>query len=129
MKRETAILFMALSLVTPGAVNAAAVAAIFTAANSALVDEEVDDSAQLEAVEREAVVQPDAWKAYQQVLNTVPKNSSTGLKKRYRSLAVSLALKAAMTCSPEALKLLERNDVIEFRVLRLPLSSSCRTAK
>ena len=67
MKHKTAILFMALSLATPGAANAAAVAAIFTAANSALVDEEVDDSAQLEAVERDAVVQPDAWKAYQQV--------------------------------------------------------------
>lgn len=129
MKRETAILFIMLSLATPGAVNAAAVAAIFTAANSASVDEEADDSAQLEAVEREVVVQPDVWKAYQQVLNAVPKNASTGLKNRYRSLAVSLALKAAMTCSPEALKLLERNDVIEFRVLRLPVSSSCRTAK
>lgn len=129
MKRETAILLMALSLATPGAVSAAAVAAIFTAANSASVDEEVDDSAQFEAIERETEVQPDAWKAYQQVLNAVPKNASTGLKNRYRSLAVSLALKAAMTCSPEALKLLERNDVIEFRVLRLPVSSSCRTAK
>ena len=95
----------------------------------ALVDEEVDGSAQFEAVEREAEVQPDAWKAYQQVLNAVPKNVSTGLKNRYRSLAVSLALKAAMACSPAALKLLERNDVIEFRVLRLPFSSSCRTAK
>lgn len=126
MKHKTAILFMALSLATPGAVNAAAVAAIFTAANSALVDEEVDDSAQLEAVERDAVVQPDAWKAYQQVLNAVPKNASTGLKNRYRSLAVSLALKAAMTCSPEALKLLERNDVIEFRVLRSSFTSACR---
>lgn len=129
MKRETAILLMALSLAAPGVVNAAAVAAIITTANSALVDEEVDGSAQFEAVEREAEVQPDAWKAYQQVLNAVPKNVSTGLKNRYRSLAVSLALKAAMACSPEALKLLERNDVIEFRVLRLPFSSSCRTAK
>lgn len=129
MKLETAILFMTISLVTPGAVNAAAVAAIFTAANSALVDEEVDDSAQFEVVEREAVVQPDTWKAYQQVLNAVPKNASAELKNRYRSLAVSLTLKAAMACSPEALKLLERNDVIEFRVLRLPFFSSCRTAK
>ena len=57
---------------------------------------------QLEAVERDALAQPDAWKAYLQVSDAVP---------------------------ADALKLLGRNDVIEFRVLRSSLVSACRTAK
>lgn len=132
MKRITAVLLIAFSLVLPGAANAAAVAAIFTAVNTAAAEaeaEEANNSVQLEALEREVVALPDAWKAYQQVSRTVPVGATLELQNRYRSLAVSLVLKAAMACSPDALRLLERNDVIEFRVLRSSLVSACRTAK
>lgn len=128
MKRNTAILFMALSLALPGVVNASAAAVIFIQ-TAAAAEKEMEDSIQLEAVEREATTQPDAWKAYQQVLSAVPQSAPSVLENRYRGLAVSLALKAAMNCSPEALKLVERNDVIEFRVLRSSLISACKTAK
>ncbi|MBF4821706.1 hypothetical protein ACMFGQ_20615 (plasmid) [Enterobacter hormaechei] len=128
MKRNTAILFMALSLALPGVVNASAAAVIFNQ-TAATAKKEMEDSIQLESVEREAMTQSDAWKAYQQVLSAVPQNAPTVLENRYRSLAVSLVLKAAMNCSPEALKLVERNDVIEFRVLRSSLISACITAK
>ncbi|MCU6194766.1 hypothetical protein [Enterobacter sichuanensis] len=132
MKRTTAVLLIAFSLSLPGAANAAAVAAIFTAVNTAAAEaeaEEANKSAQFEALEREVVALPDAWKAYQQVSRTVPDGATIELQNRYRSLAVSLVLKAAMACSPDALRLLERNDVIEFRVLRSSLVSACRTAK
>ncbi|QLA70615.1 hypothetical protein HWQ17_23690 (plasmid) [Enterobacter pasteurii] len=75
------------------------------------------------------MAQPDAWKAYLQVSDAVPADAPIMLQNRYRSLAISLALKAAMACSSDALKLLERNDVIEFRVLRSSLVSACKTAK
>lgn len=129
MKRTAAILLIAFSLALPGAANAAA---MFTAVNTALAAaeaEEANNSTQLEALEREAVTLPDAWKAYLQVVSAVPRNAPTVLENRYRSLAVSLAIKAAMNCSPDALKLVERNDVIEFRVLRSSLVTACRTAK
>jgi len=84
---------------------------------------------QLEAVERDALAQPDAWKAYLQVSGAAPADAPIMLQNSYRSLAVSLALKAAMDCSSDALRLLNRNDVIEFRVLRSSLVSACRTAK
>lgn len=132
MKRTAAVLLIAFSLAMPGAANAAAVAAIFTAVNTGLAAaeaEEANNSAQFEALEREAVTLPDAWKAYQQVSGTVPEGATIELQNRYRSLAVSLVLKAAMGCSPDALRLLERNDVIEFRVLRPSLVSACRTDK
>lgn len=128
MKRNTAILFMALSLALPGVVNASVAAVIFNQ-TAATAKKEMEDSIQLESVEREAMTQSDAWKAYQQVLSAVPQNAPTVLENCYRSLAVSLVLKAAMNCSPEALKLVERNDVIEFRVLRSSLISACITAK
>ncbi|SAI38502.1 Uncharacterised protein [Enterobacter hormaechei] len=128
MKRTAAVLLMTLSLATPGAVNAAAAAVIFNQA-AAAAKTEMENSIQLEAVEREATADPDAWKAYLRVLSVVPRNAPTVLENRYRSLAVSLALKAAMACSPDALRLLERNDVIEFRVLRSSLVTACRTAK
>ncbi|MDV0787435.1 hypothetical protein VC623_22780 [Citrobacter amalonaticus] len=128
MKRTAAVLLMALSLTTPGAANAVAAAVTFNQA-AAAAKTEMENSIQLEAVEREAMAHPDAWKAYLRVLSVVPRNTPTVLENRYRSLAVSLALKAAMACSPDALKLLERNDVIEFRVLRSSLVSACRTAK
>lgn len=128
MKRTTAVLLMVLSLATPGAVNAAAAAVIFNQA-AAAAKTEMENSIQLEAVEREATAHPDAWKAYLRVLSVVPRNAPTVLENRYRSLAVSLALKAAMACSPDALRLLERNDVIEFRVLRSSLVTACRTAR
>lgn len=134
MKRTTAVLLIAFSLSLPGAANAAAVAAIFTAVNTAAAEaeaeaEEANKYAQFEALEREVVALPDAWKAYQQVSRTVPDGATIELQNRYRSLAVSLVLKAATACSPDALRLLERNDVIEFRVLRSSLVSACRTAK
>lgn len=130
MKRTTAVLLIAFSLALPGAANAAAVAAIFTAANTAAAEaEEANNSVQLEALEREVVALPDAWKAYQQVSRTVPDGATIELQNRYRSLAVSLVLKAAMACSPNALRLLERNDVIEFRVLRSSFVTACRTAR
>ncbi|ENO0293414.1 hypothetical protein ACAD15_004516 [Enterobacter bugandensis] len=128
MKRTAAVLLTTLSLAIPGAVNAAAAAVIFNQA-AAAAKIEMEDSMQLEAVEREATANPDAWKAYLRVLSVVPRNAPTVLENRYRSLAISLALKAAMACSPDALKLLGRNDVIEFRVLRSSLVSACRTAK
>ena len=109
-------------------VNASAAAVIFNQ-TAATAKKEMEDSIQLESVEREAMTQSDAWKAYQQVLSAVPQNTPTVLENCYRSLAVSLVLKAAMNCSPEALKLVERNDVIEFRVLRSSLISACITAK
>jgi hypothetical protein len=132
MKRTTAVLLIAFSLSLSGAANAAAVAAIFTAANTAVAEaeaEEANNSVQFEALEREVVALPDAWKAYQQVSRTVPAGATIELQNRYRSLAVSLVLKAAMVCSPDALRLLERNDVIEFRVLRSSLVTACRTAR
>ncbi|HAS1003742.1 TPA: hypothetical protein I3768_003806 [Enterobacter cloacae] len=128
MKRTAAVLLMMLSMATPGAVNAAAAAVIFNQA-AAAAKTEMENSIQLEAVEREATADPDAWKAYLRVLSVVPRNAPTVLENRYRSLAVSLALKAAMACSPDALRLLERNDVIEFRVLRSSLVTACRTAR
>lgn len=128
MKRAAAVLLMAFSLATPGAVNGAAAAVILNQA-AAAAETEMENSMQLEAVEREATAHPDAWKAYLRVLSVVPRNAPTVLENRYRSLAVSLALKAAMNCSPDALRLVERNDVIEFRVLRSSLVTACRTAK
>lgn len=128
MKRTAAVLLMMLSMATPGAVNAATAAVIFNQA-AAAAKTEMENSIQLEAVEREATADPDAWKAYLRVLSVVPRNAPTVLENRYRSLAVSLALKAAMACSPDALRLLERNDVIEFRVLRSSLVTACRTAR
>ncbi|MGG1954855.1 hypothetical protein [Enterobacter cloacae] len=128
MKRTTAVVLIAFSLATPGAVNAAAAAVTFNQA-AAAAKTEMENSIQLEAVEREATAHPDAWKAYLRVLSVVPRNAPTVLENRYRSLAVSLALKAAMACSPDALRLLERNDVIEFRVLRSSLVTACRTAR
>ena len=125
MKRTFTVLLIVLSLAMPGAVNAAAAAVIFSQ-TAAAAKTEMEDSIQLEAVEREAATQSDAWKAYLQAVSAVPQNASTVLENRYRSLAVSLALKAAMNCSPDALKLVERNDVIEFRVLRTSLTSFCR---
>lgn len=132
MKRTTAVLLIAFSLSLSGAANAAGVAAIFTAANTAVAEaeaEEANNSVQFEALERDVVALPDAWKAYQQVSRTVPDGATIELQNRYRSLAVSLVLKAAMACSPDALRLLERNDVIEFRVLRSSLVTACRTAR
>ncbi|CZY52794.1 hypothetical protein RJ218_003882 [Enterobacter hormaechei] len=141
MKRTVAVLLMVLSLTIPGAVNAAdtvsvlntmvAVNAATTVSvlNSMAAQNRSNQIARFEALEHEALTQPDAWKAYHQVSDSVPGDAPTELQNRYRSLTVSLAIKAAMTCSPEALKLLERNDVIEFRVLRSSLVSACRTAK
>ena len=126
MKRTAAVLFLALTLAIPGAVNAAATVVVL---NQMAAQKQIARAARFEALEREALALPDAWKAYQQVSDSVPGDAPTELQNRYRSLAVSLAIKAAMTCSPEALKLLERNDVIEFRVLRSSLVSACRTAK
>ncbi|ELN2577954.1 hypothetical protein U9D55_003857 [Enterobacter roggenkampii] len=123
MKCNTAILFMALTLAIPGAVNAGG---SYLVLNQQKQKERED---QFEAVERDALAQPDAWKAYLQVSDAVPADAPIMLQNRYRSLAISLALKAAMACSSDALKLLERNDVIEFRVLRSSLVSACRTAK
>lgn len=126
MKRTAAVLFLALTLAIPGAVNAAATVVVL---NQMAAQKQIARAARFEALEREALALPDAWKAYQQVSDSVPGDAPTELQNRYRSLAVSFAIKAAMTCSPEALKLLERNDVIEFRVLRSSLVSACRTAK
>jgi hypothetical protein len=127
MKCNTAILFVALTLAMPGAVNAAATVAVLDQMATKKQKERED---QLEAVERDALAQPDAWKAYLQVSDAVPADAPIMLQNRYRSLAISLdALKAAMACSSDALKLLERNDVIEFRVLRSSLVSACKTAK
>lgn len=126
MKCNTAILFVALTLAIPGAVNAAATVAVL---NQMATQKQKEREDQLEAVERDALAQPDAWKAYLQMSDAVPDDAPIMLQNRYRSLAISLALKAAMACSSDALKLLERNDVIEFRVLRSPLVSACRTAK
>ncbi|MDI3141516.1 hypothetical protein [Enterobacter kobei] len=123
MKCNTAILFVALTLAIPGAVNAGG---SYLVLNQQKQKERED---QFEAVERDALAQPDAWKAYLQVSDAVPADAPIMLQNRYRSLAISLALKAAMACSSDALKLLERNDVIEFRVLRSSLVSACRTAK
>lgn len=126
MKCNTAILFVALTVAIPGAVNAAATSVVL---NQMAMQKQKEREAQFEAVERDALAQTDAWKAYLQVSGAVPGDAPTELQNRYRSLAVSLALKAAMTCSPDALRLLERNDVIEFRVLRSSLVSACSTAK
>ncbi|MGS3490056.1 hypothetical protein ACB276_19815 [Enterobacter hormaechei subsp. xiangfangensis] len=126
MKCNTAILFVALTLAMPGAVNAAATVAVL---NQMAAQKQKEREDQLEAVERDALAQPDAWKAYLQVSDAVPADAPIMLQNRYRSLAISLALKAAMACSPDALKLLGRNDVIEFRVPRTSLVSACRTAK
>ncbi|HDC4621229.1 TPA: hypothetical protein O8U14_004522 [Enterobacter asburiae] len=123
MKRTAAVLFLALTLAIPGAVNAGG---SYLVLNQQKQKERED---QFEAVERDALAQPDAWKAYLQVSDTVPADAPIMLQNRYRSLAISLALKAAMACSPDALKLLGRNDVIEFRVLRSSLVTACRTAK
>lgn len=123
MKCNTAILFVALTLAIPGAVNAGG---SYLVLNQQKQKERED---QFEAVERDALAQPDAWKAYLQVSDAVPADAPIMLQNRYRSLAISLALKAAMACSSDALKLLERNDVIEFRVLRSSLVSACKTAK
>lgn len=126
MKRTAAILLMAFSLATPGAVNAAATVVVL---NQMAAQKQNERAARFEALEREALALPDAWKAYQQVSDSVPGDTPTELQNRYRSHAVSLALKAAMACSPDALRLLERNDVIEFRVLRSSLVTACKTAK
>lgn len=121
MKRIASVLLMVLSLTTPDAVKAAATVVVI---NQMAAQKQIARAARFEAL-----ALPDAWKAYQQVSDSVPGDAPTELQNRYRSLAVSFAIKAAMTCSPEALKLLERNDVIEFRVLRSSLVSACRTAK
>ncbi|PNF13556.1 hypothetical protein A6J71_00570 [Enterobacter cancerogenus] len=123
MKCNTAILFVALTLAIPGPVNAGSA---MLALDQQKQKERED---QFEAVERDALAQPDAWKAYQQVSGAVPADAPIMLQNSYRSLAVSLALKAAMDCSSDALRLLDRNDVIEFRVLRSSLVSACRPAK
>lgn len=123
MKCNTAILFVALILAIPGPVNAGSA---MLALDQQKQKERED---QLEAVERDALAQPDAWKAYLQVSGAVPADAPIMLQNSYRSLAVSLALKAAMDCSSDALRLLNRNDVIEFRVLRSSLVSACRTDK
>lgn len=126
MKRTAVILLMVLSLTTPGAVNAADTVSVL---NAMATQNRSNEIARFEALEHEALTQPDAWKAYQQVSGALPDDAPTELQNRYRSLAVSLALKAAMNCSPDALRLVERNDVIEFRVLRSSLVTACRTAK
>ncbi|QGG11686.1 hypothetical protein [Enterobacter cancerogenus] len=123
MKCNTAILFVALTLAIPGPVNAGSA---MLALDQQKQKERED---QFEAVERDALAQPDAWKAYLQVSGAVPADAPIMLQNSYRSLAVSLALKAAMDCSSGALRLLDRNDVIEFRVLRSSLVSACRPAK
>jgi hypothetical protein len=123
MKCNTAILLVALTLAIPGPVNAGSA---MLALDQQKQKERED---QFEAVERDALAQPDAWKAYLQVSGAVPADAPIMLQNSYRSLAVSLALKAAMDCSSDALRLLDRNDVIEFRVLRSSLVSACRPAK
>jgi len=123
MKCNTAILFVALTLAIPGPVNAGSA---MLALDQQKQKERED---QFEAVERDALAQPDAWKAYLQVSGAVPADAPIMLQNSYRRLAVSLALKAAMDCSSDALRLLDRNDVIEFRVLRSSLVSACRPAK
>lgn len=123
MKCNTAILFVALTLAIPGPVNAGSA---MLALDQQKQKERED---QFEAVERDALAQPDAWRAYLQVSGAVPADAPIMLQNSYRSLAVSLALKAAMDCSSDALRLLDRNDVIEFRVLRSSLVSACRPAK
>ena len=60
MKCNTAILFVALKLAMPGAVNAAATVAVLDQMATKKQKERED---QLEAVERDDVAQPDAWKA------------------------------------------------------------------
>ncbi|MGX5079588.1 hypothetical protein [Enterobacter mori] len=125
MKCNTAILFVALTLAIPGPVNAGS--AMLALDQQKQKQKERED--QLEAVERDALAQPDAWKAYLQVSGAVPADAPIMLQNSYHSLTVSLALKAAMDCSSDALRLLDRNDVIEFRVLRSSLVSACRTAK
>lgn len=133
MKRIASVLLMVLSLTTPDAVKAAATVVVL---NQMAAQKQIARAARFEALEREALALPDAWKAYQQVSDSVPGDAPTELQNRYRSLAVSLAIKAAMTCSPEALKLLERNDVIEFRVpepfrknVNLPFNHENQTMK
>jgi hypothetical protein len=79
-----------------------------------------------EATEREATAQSDAWKGYQLVSLATPAHGPDSLLQEYHRLAMSLALKAAMACSPDALRHLERNDVIEFRILRSSITSACR---
>ncbi|MEG5923559.1 hypothetical protein UXQ12_23630 [Enterobacter hormaechei] len=69
MKCNTAILFVALTLAIPGAVNAAATVAVLDQMATKKQKERED---QLEAVELDALAQPDAWKAYLQVSDAVP---------------------------------------------------------
>ena len=57
MKCNTAILFVALTLAIPGAVNAAATVAVLDQMATKKQKERED---QLEAVERDALAQPDA---------------------------------------------------------------------
>ena len=61
MKCNTAILFVALTLAIPGAVNAGG---SYLVLNQQKQKERED---QFEAVARDALAQPDAWKAYLQV--------------------------------------------------------------
>ncbi|EKQ6529149.1 hypothetical protein [Enterobacter ludwigii] len=134
MKRDIGIVILLLSLSLPaGMLLNFMTSPEYDIPSRAVKDsntqKEAKDTAQFESMERESIAQPDAWKAYQQVSDAVPDDAPTELQHRYRSLAVSLALKAAMACTPEALRLIERNDVIEFSVLRSSLVSSCRTAK
>lgn len=126
MKRTAAVLLIAFSLATPGAVNAAATVVVL---NQMAAQKQNEREARFETLEREAMARPDAWEAYLQVSDAAPDDAPVELQNRYRSLAASLALKAAMACSPDALRLLERNDVIEFRILRSSLVTACRTAK
>ncbi|EPA1042586.1 hypothetical protein ACQZWC_004274 [Enterobacter bugandensis] len=123
MKRTAAVLLMALYLATPGAVNAGG---SYLVLNQQKQKERED---QFEAVQRDALAQPDAWKAYLQVSDAVPADAPVMLQNSYHSLAISLVLKAAMACSSDALRLPGRNDVIEFRVLRSSLFSACSIAK
>lgn len=74
------------------------------------------------------MAQPDAWAAYQQVTRAAPKDAPLSLREQYRDLDISLVLKAALKCSPDALALMaERQDVITFRVLQPTNATACKT--
>lgn len=59
MKCNTAILFVALTVAIPGAVNAAATSVVL---NQMAMQKQKEREAQFEAVERDALAQTDAWK-------------------------------------------------------------------
>lgn len=118
--------FFTLSLYLAASANASSII-VLNAANTAA--SRIQAEKQFERVESKAMSQPDSWKAYQMVSEVAPENTNAELRNRYRSLSVSLVIKAAMACSPEALRVIERNDVIEFRILRSSLASACRNNK